>query len=95
MGANTDSLNLPLPSEMSDLLGQLPSNGLEMQEVEPAAANNEIQKISEYQAGIAGSSSGSAAITDLFTKSPYIGMIVVAAVLVCVVAALLMIRRKK
>ena len=95
MGANTDSLNLPLPSEMSDLLGQLPSNDIEMQEVEPATANSEIQKISDYQAGIAGTSSGSAAITDLFAKSPYIGMIVVAAVLVCVVAALLMIRRKK
>lgn len=95
MGANTDSYDLPLPPEMDGLQGLLLSKDVQMQEVEPATANSEIQNISDYQADIVGTSSSSTAITDLFTKSPYIGMIVVAAVLVCVVSALLTIRRKK
>jgi len=95
MGANTNGYDLPLPPEIGGLPGLSPSMDIEMQEVEPATANSEIQKISGYQAGIGDTSSGSTAITDLFTKSPYIGIIVVVAVLVCVVAAVLMIRRKK
>ena len=76
---------------------QIPDMDMTLPSASPSDAESQINDITSYESSLSNqaTASGTSSLVDLFTKAPYIGLIGIAALVLVLVAAVVLVRRKK